>query len=311
MRLLAQPDLVERVQAAGRDRQVDRPAAFGAGEPRVGAPLVHRRPSMPRRPSSVASRQPARPAPTMATVAACVGSTVDGSSTVGQRRGGPPAVVVGRVQRHRRQPDHVGRAGVGDHAVLVRAAAAATSSADSPPIRTDSWAPRRPGSRGVMTSQPAGPRRSLVQQRLQVAGEPHAASRAVPPCRPRRTSPATPAPAPSPGSAGWTAARSRRCRPGRRVGRIWNRVAGSVLHQPASFGSDAVGEVPLVHEHAGDRARPAVQVLVGAPRRPVDAPVVQRAAARCRRRARGPSRRPRPPPARRAVIAWMSSSSPL
>ena len=37
---------------------------------------------------------------------------------VAQRRGGAPAVVVAGVERHRREPDHIGLADIADHAVL-------------------------------------------------------------------------------------------------------------------------------------------------------------------------------------------------
>ena len=83
------------------------------------------------------------------------------------------------------------------------------------------------------------------------------------------------APAPSRRSAGWTAARSRRCRPASTTGAISNRVRRVGAPPARELGQGAVGEVPLVHERAGQRPGPGVQVLVGAPGRPVDAPVVQ------------------------------------
>ena len=49
-----------------------------------------------------------------------------------------------------------------------------------------------------------------------------------------------------------------------------------VVSPPAREARDRrVGAVPLVHERARDRARPGVEVLVGAPAREVDAPVVE------------------------------------
>ena len=62
---------------------------------------------------------------------------------------------------------------------------------------------------------------------------------------------------------------------GSETGAIWNRVASRVVHQPSNRGRSA-GEVALVDEHARHGARPAVEVLVRAPRREVDVPVVQR-----------------------------------
>ena len=64
--------------------------------------------------------------------------------------------------------------------------------------------------------------------------------------------------------------------PGSNVSAIRNRVEGSLPHQPDSRNVAAIGSVPLMDEDLADRARSAVEVLVGAPRRDVDVPVVER-----------------------------------
>ena len=90
---------------------------------------------------------------------------------VGKRLGGPPAVVVRRVQRHRGEADDVRLAGVDDDAVLVP-----QPSGDARrPRRRAARAARRAaaGSRGVTSS--IRPVVTSVEQRLEVAREPHAA----------------------------------------------------------------------------------------------------------------------------------------
>src|SRR5215471_16277165 len=73
--------------------------------------------STPRRASSVASRQPARPAPTTATRS--VPAPASGIEHRRERGGGAPAIVEGVVHRHRSEPDHVRPAGVGEDPELV------------------------------------------------------------------------------------------------------------------------------------------------------------------------------------------------
>ncbi len=81
----------------------------------------------------------------------------------------------------------------------------------------------------------------------------------------------------------------RRHREDRRVGQlpgvraVDRRHHGAHLEPGGRIGAPPAGElgqrtvcqVPLVDERTGERARPAVEVLVRAPRRPVDVPVVQ------------------------------------
>ena len=78
------------------------------------------------------------------------------------------------------------------------------------------------------------------------------------------------------GSAGSRSASRPRRALGSNVSAISKRVAGSLPHQPARRGAGGVGRQPLVQEQLGDRARAAVEVLVGAPGRGVDVGIVER-----------------------------------
>ena len=160
--LIGQADAAQGVEAALGDRQVDRPTALGLPGARVGTALVHRH-REPRRAEEAREQAAGEPAADDGDlVGRRLGHDVARATSV-ERFGGAPAVVVRGVQRHRGEADDVGLARVGDHAVLVRAAAGRRSAA--PATRTDSWAPRRSGSRGVTISSG---RATLVEQRLQV-----------------------------------------------------------------------------------------------------------------------------------------------
>ena len=203
-------------------------------------------------------------------------------TTSSQRVGGPPAVVEGDVQRSRREPDDVGFAGVGEHAVLVPQPGVISLGR---PARAPGPRAGAPRGRVARRDDSIGRPRQPVEQRLEVAGQAacscarSAVHADLVEHLQRRAAPGAIARIGGLDSCQESAVSDRR----RRSGAIWNRVAGRSLHQPASFGSVAVGQVPLVHEGAGHRARPAVEVLVRAPGGPVDVPVVQpqRDVARC------------------------------
>ena len=241
--LVDQADPAQRVQAALGDRQVDRPPAFRRDRSRGSG----------RRSYSVTCSTHAGPGSTPAGFRSARPDDRDLSciGTASARRGrGAPAVVVRRVQRHRREPQYVGLPRVGDHAVLEpQPPRQLTGRIAADPQRQLRATSRRVGRRDHLqrpaASTPAAP-----------PGTPSAAdcAPAGPRCRPCRRSPATSGPGSSRRSAGSTPARRPRTAGGRDSGVISNRVDASVLHQPSNRGRSPA-QVPLVHEGAGERAR--------------------------------------------------------
>ena len=190
----------------------------------------------------------------------------------GERLGHPPAVVVRGVERHRRHPQDVRLAGIGDHSVPVpqppgefgRAAAA----------EADGELAAAPGriARRDHAQRPVGVTSSSRSSRYAVSRWLRSRS-AVMPTLSKIASEVRTGPRARIGGLDTCQAAASAGGPGHR-GHL---EPGLRLRAPPAVEARqvAVGEVALVDERAGQRARAGVEVLVRAPGREVDVPVVQ------------------------------------
>ena len=174
--------------------------------------------------------------------------------------------------------------------------------------RSDSWQPRR--SRFARRDDLQRVGQARADQRFEIAGQLASTSRASAPCRRARTAPATRAAAPAPRIGGLLSCQPSAPGVGTNSGPMRKRVAWSWPHQPAKRGRVGV-RVALVHEAAGDRARARSSGTCSGTTRRSRRRCRAVAAAGCRRRAPGRSRRSRPARAPSRAISFRSKACPV
>ena len=271
---VGQADPLERVDAARREGEVDRAAALGARARagRRGARTRSR--AWPRRARKQASSEPARPgADDRDLVARLAHGRLDAPRRARRRRASSRGTWSRAAPGARRTTS-------GSRASAITPCSWRSRSDSSPRVARrraiDSWQPRRSGSRGRDASA-ARRARSSSSSDSQVAGQPqrlrsrsavHADLR-----RTARSDDAARAPATRIGGLRQLPAVGARLRPRTRAHReAGGRVVAPPAGQPRQRRCRARG---ARGRSSRDGARPAVEVLVGAPGREVDVPVVQ------------------------------------
>ncbi len=226
------PTRAERVQPARGDGEVDRPAALGARAPGVlaalvdvdleAAPTQQRRQQAPGQPRSD-DRDPRgrclsqpRPPSTSAVAARHTSWWVQYSGAGASRTtSGSRASAITPCSRRRRSH---------------------TSCAEPAPSRTESWAPRRSGSRGVTTRiRRSAIRPSSSDSRYPVSRRLRSRSASMPTSSKIRSEASTGAIA---RIGGLDTCQESAVSTGSRTGPIAKRVASAALHHPCSLGSE-------------------------------------------------------------------------